>query len=116
MAATIPLTLDVRTTSRTIVESQPILQGVDETVVYDITTTTWGTPVGVPTLKVYDITGGRRVDVTGDVTTGACSAALAVISTSPIADLTKDKLYRVEVQFVVTPSTYEFYFEIQAEL
>ena len=116
MAAVTQLTLAARTVSRTIVEAQPIAQGADESVVYGVTTTAWGTPTIPVVAKIYRITGGTHVDVTATCMTGDASVLANVISVPLIHSLGKDQQYRVDVTFFCEPSTFEFYFLLSGEL
>ena len=46
------------------VQESPIVQGEDEIITYDLTTTPWGSSPTNVTVKVYDITDGAETDVT----------------------------------------------------
>lgn len=100
--------------SRQVNEGRQI-QGVDEKVVYSITTTPWGSgPINV-SVTVKDVT-ANLLDVTASVTTGSPSVSGDVVTLPKIQSLTVRHLYRVEVKFDVQGNTLEPYFEIQAEL
>lgn len=91
-------------------------QGVDEEIVYSVTTTQWGsTPTSI-SCKVYDITDGGRNDVTTTVMpTNSPSATGDVISLSILKLLTADKQYRVEVKFTSSGNVFEPYCIINAK-
>lgn len=89
-------------------------QGVDEQIIYTLTTTNFGsTPTGV-TMVVKD-TSDDDTDVTTDVTTGSTSVASDVITLKTIKSLTANHLYRVEVKFTSGSNIFEPYFYIKAE-
>lgn len=90
-------------------------QGNDETIIYSVTTTSWGsTPTNV-SVKAYDVTGGTRTDVTSTVLSGNATVVGDVITLPALTGLTAGKGYRVEVQFSTGGNTFEPYLEIQAE-
>ena len=77
-------------------------QGTEEIITYTLTVpTTWGTPTGTPTVKVYS--GATYTDVTATVMpTNSPTIASQVITLSPLKLLTVDVLYRVEILFTTT--------------
>lgn len=79
-------------------------QGVEEEVVYTLTVpSTWGTPTGTPTIKVYSFINGAYTDVTSTVIpTGSASIASQVITLPTIKAMTVDVTYRVEMKFSIT--------------
>lgn len=90
-------------------------QTTTEILVYKITTTNWVSSPTSPVVVVYDTT-DADTDVTSTVMpTNSPTAALDVITLSPLRALTKGHIYRVEVSFVVGSSTYEFYFRVLCE-
>ena len=94
-----------------------IKQGEDESLVYTITTTPWGSsPTGIA-VKGYEIAqNGQRTDVTSTIMpTGSASAAGDVITLPAITALTAGKNYRIEVKFTSGSNTFEPYFMIEAE-
>lgn len=90
-------------------------QGDSETIVYSITTTSWGSSPTDVVVKAYEVTGGTRTDVTDDVLSGSASVAGDVISLPAVTGLTAGKGYRIEVKFSSGGNTFEPYLEIQAE-
>lgn len=90
-------------------------QGNDETIIYSVTTTPWGsTPTNV-SVKAYDVTGGTRTDVTSTVLSGNATVVGNVITLPALTGLTAGKGYRVEVKFTSDGNTFEPYLEIEAE-
>ena len=100
--------------SREITEGRQ-LQGEDETVVYTLTTTPWGTSPSSESAKIFEIDGDTYTDKTSTNMTGAASAAGDIITLPGIHSLTAGTLYRVEVLFTCSGNTFEAYAEIQAE-
>ena len=91
------------------------LQGNDETRIYTITSTPFGsTPTNV-SVKAYDVTGGTRTDVTSTVLSGNATVVGDVITLPALTGLTAGKGYRVEVKFTSGGNTFEPYIEVQAE-
>ena len=90
-------------------------QGNDESIVYTLTTTSWGSSPTSVEVKAYDITGGNRTDVSDTVLTGSASTADDVITLPAVGGLTANHMYRIEVKFTSGGNVYEPYFEIEAE-
>lgn len=86
-------------------------QGAEERIAYTITTTPWGgTPTSV-SAKAFDVTAGKRTDVTSTVfPTNSPSVAGDVITLSLLRALTVGHRYRVEVQFTSAGNLLEPYF------
>ena len=101
-------------TVREIIES-PQPQGVDEEIVYTLTTTPWGSSPSASAVAVFDVTDGSREDVTGDVMTGSPSEAGDVVTLPTLKDLTAGKKYRVEIQFTSGGNIFEAFGIILAE-
>lgn len=100
--------------SREITEGRQV-QGADETVVYALTTTPWGTSPGSESAKIYEVDGDTYTDVTATKMSGSASAAADVITLPSIHDLIAGTLYRVEVKFTCGSNTFEAYAEIIGE-
>lgn len=91
-------------------------QGVDEHIAYALTTTPWGSSPANVLCKLYDIsTPGVRVDVSATNLTGAATVVGDVITTPLVYGLEADKLYRLEIQFVIDGNTLEAYMELVGE-
>lgn len=90
------------------------IQGIDEEIVYTITTTNWGGSPTSESMVVKDVTVDNGV-VTDEVTTGEMSVSGDVITLKTIKALTIEHRYRVEVQFTSGGSVFECYFHIRAE-
>jgi len=92
-----------------------LYQGVDEQIIYSVTTTAWGTsPASVET-KVYDISDGSRTDVTLTVMTGSATVTGDIISLPVLKLLTARSIYRVEVKFTAGGNVFEPYFVVIGE-
>ena len=91
------------TQTREILEG-PQEQGTEEIIIYTLTVpTTWGTPTGTPTVKVYSYVDQAYTDVTSTVMpTNSPSIASQVITLSPLKLLTTGVLYRVEILFATS--------------
>ena len=101
--------------SRTIQEGVQI-QGVDESILYTVTTTNWTNNPVNPVVVVYDTTDETSwVDVTATVTVGSPSVDGDVITLPAIEGLTAGVTYRVEVKFEAGGNVFETYFWIKAE-
>jgi hypothetical protein len=91
-------------------------QGTDERIAYAVTTTPWGSSPSNPVCKLYDITvAGTRTDVSTAKLTGSPTINGDVITTPLVYGLEADKLYRLEIQFVIGGNTLEAYMEIAGE-
>lgn len=101
-------------TSREVKEGR-LAQGVDERIAYTITTTPWGSSPSSPVVKLFDVVGTTRTDVSSTCLTGAASVAGDVVTTPTVHGLTDGHLYRLEVQFTISGNVFEAYAEIQAE-
>lgn len=100
--------------SREITEGRQ-LQGEDETVVYTLTTTPWGTSPSSESAKIWEVDGDTYTDKTSTNMTGSASATNDVITLPGVHSLTAGTLYRVEVLFTCSGNIFEAYAEIQAE-
>lgn len=99
--------------SRAIIEDVQ-KQGVDEEIVYTITTTPWGSSPTSPSAVVKDLSDDS--DVTSTVMpAGSASAAGDVITLPVLKSLTAGSRYRVEVKFTVSGNVLECWFEVRGE-
>lgn len=91
-------------------------QGAEERIAYTLTTTPWGsTPTGI-SAKAFDVTGGKRTDVTSTVfPTNTPSASGDIITLSLLRALTPGHSYRIEVQFTVAGNLFEPYFFVDCD-
>lgn len=90
-------------------------QGESEGLYYTITTTPWGTAPVVLGVVAKDMTAGGT-DVSATVLSGVSSVAGDVITLPKLQSLTKNRLYRVEVQFTTAEgNTLEAYFNVNAQ-
>lgn len=99
--------------SREVSEGQQI-QGVDEEIIYTITTTNWTSNPASPSMVVKDVTLDNGL-VTGDVTSGSMSVSADIITLKTIKSLVEAHRYRVEVKFSAGGNVFEPYFYIRAE-
>lgn len=90
------------------------LQGVDEQIVYTLTTTNWGSSPTSVSMVVKDES-SADTDVTSTVTSGSISVSGNVITLKTIKSLTVNHSYRVEVQFTSGSNVFEAFFRIKAE-
>ena len=103
------------TTIREIVES-PVEQGIDEEIIYTLTTTPYGSSPTSQSVAVYDITSGVYTDVTATVMpTNTPTVSNDIITLSPLKDLTAGSQYRVEVKFTSSGNIFEPYSIINAK-
>lgn len=95
-------------------------QGADESLVYTLTTTPWGSSPVSPTVVVWSLKpngadNDRDADVTSTVMSGSPSVNGDVITLPPLASLTAGKKYRVEIKFTCSGNTFEAYAIVKAE-
>ena len=90
-------------------------QGSDETIVYTLTTTPWGSSPGTTSAKIYEVDGDTYTDKTSTLMSGSASATNDVITLPAISGLTAGQLYRVEVLFTCSGNVFEAYAEIMGE-
>ena len=94
----------------------PLRQGEQESIVYELSTTPWGSSPGSVVVTAYEITEGAYTDVSATVLDpGGASVVGDKISLPALSSLTAGKLYRVEVKFTCGSNTFECYVEIEAE-
>lgn len=91
------------------------LQGIDEQIVYTLTTTPWGSSPTSVAVVVKDAS-NNNTDVTADVTSGSASVSGNIVTLPLIKGLTQGHLYRVEIKFTSGGNVFECYVHIKAEL
>ena len=92
------------------------LQGVDEELVYRLTTTPWGSTPTSPSVVVKDVNQGL-IDVTSTVMpSGSVSVSGDVMTLPTLKSLTENTLYRVEMKFTSGGSVFESYAFVRCEL
>ena len=92
------------------------IQGVDEQIAYQLTTTPWGS---APTAISVDVFSGlaHLTDVTSLVMpTGSAAAVGDVITLPVLKDLSRGELYRVRVTFTSGGSIRSAWFDVLAQL
>ena len=95
-------------------KEQNIVQGVDEEIIYTLTTTPWGsTPIGV-SVKAYSLT-VPYTDVSATVLSGSPSVSGDVITLPILESLTEGYRYRIEIKFTAGGNVFEAWFEVEAE-
>jgi hypothetical protein len=96
-----------------------VTQGADEKVAYYTDTTPWGgstlTPPTNPVVKLYDVTGGAKVDVTASKCQGAASISGIKVIYPLIQQLVVGNQYRVEVAFEIGGNSLEAFGKIVGE-
>lgn len=99
------------------VSQNPLIQGINEQIVYTVTTTPWGSNPSSVSAKVWDMPPAASVatDVTATVMPGAASPTGDVITLPALKSLTVGHVYRVEVRFTVNGNVEECYFDVTAE-
>jgi len=103
------------TISREVREGQ-LLQGADEKIVYQLTTTPWGSAPTSIVVKAWDVTGGDEDGRDLHSASQERRVQAGTLVTCPVMQsLTAGKLYRLEIQFVTGGNTLEAYAIIQAE-
>lgn len=90
-------------------------QGTDESIVYSITTTSWGSSPTNVIVKGYDVSTGGRDDVSTNILSGSASVSGDVITLPVIQSLLANKTYRIEIKFTSGGNTFEPYLLIQSE-
>lgn len=89
------------------------LQGTDEAIAYNVTTTPWGSSPTSIAVKAYELPG--LTDVSATVLAGSASATGDVITLPILSALTAGITYRVEVKFTCSGNIFEAYFFVEAE-
>jgi hypothetical protein len=98
------------------VTQNPLVQGVDETIAYTITTTPWGTAPTSVAVKAYKMTSPDvYTDVTSTVLSGTATVSGDIITLPALTALTLDNPYRVETKFTCSGNVFECYFVVTAE-
>ena len=90
-------------------------QGADETIVYTLTTTPWGSTPSSTAAKIYAVDGDTLTDKTTTQMTGATSVTGDIITLPTIKSLVAGTLYRVEIVFTCSGNVFEAFAELQAE-
>lgn len=89
-------------------------QGVEEEIVYTLTTTPWGsTPTSI-SVKAYSVTEVTSPPIYTDVTStvfpvNSPTALGDIITLSPCKAMTEDVLYRIEIKFTCSGNKFEPY-------
>ena len=90
-------------------------QGADETIVYTLTTTPWGSDPSSEAAKIYEVDGDTLTDKTTTQMSGSASATGDVITLPAVTALVAGTLYRIEVVFTCSGNVFEAFAELQAE-
>ncbi len=95
----------------------PVSQGVDEEIVYTVTTTAWGSNPSSVVVKVFDVSvASAKTDVTATVMpTGTASATGDLIALPTLKALTVGHSYRIEVKFESEGNIFEAFGIVNAE-
>ena len=97
------------------IKESPMPQGIDETIVYLLTTTPWASDPTSPSAKIYSFIDDAYTDVTSTNMSGTASATGDVITLPAVGSLVVDTRYRIEVQFTVSGNIFEPFAWIDAE-
>jgi len=89
--------------------------GADETIVYTLTTTPWGSSPSSPAAKIYEVAGDTYTDRTSALMTGTSSATGDVITLPAIHGCTAGTDYRVQIQFTISGNIESCFVELKAE-
>ena len=81
------------------IKENMIFQGEEESIVYSLTTTPWGTGPTTTQATIYTVVGDTYTNLTTTNMTGAASIVNDVITLPTIHSLTAGTLYRVQVWF-----------------
>lgn len=92
-----------------------LVQGEDEQIAYQVTTTPWGSNPSSASTKLYDITLNTRTDVTATKLSGSTTIDGDVVTTPYVLSLTAGHLYRLEIAFTCSGNIFECYVEIMGE-
>jgi len=92
-----------------------VFQGIDEEIVYQFTTTNWGSSPTSITAVAKDASDLSDVSATV-FPTNSPSASGDVISLSPLKALSADTKYRIEVKFTAGGNIFELYGFVTTEL
>lgn len=101
----------MNTQTRRIKES-PIVQGADERIAYQLTTTPWGSSPGTVSVVLKNAAG---TDVGATYLTGLPSVNGDVITTPVVHSLANDTQYRLEIKFICSGNTFEAWADIYGE-
>ncbi|MHC4363705.1 MAG: hypothetical protein ACYSTZ_12825 [Planctomycetota bacterium] len=89
--------------------------GEDETIVYTLTTTPWGSSPSSEAAKIYEVVGDALTDRTSVLMSGSAAAVNDVITLPAISGCTAGTDYRVEVKFTCAGNVFEAFAELKAE-
>jgi hypothetical protein len=89
--------------------------GEDETIVFTLTTTPWGSDPSAATAKIYEVVGDTLSNVTTACMAGGTTTSGDVITLPAISGCTAGTDYRVEILFVCAGNTFEAFAELKAE-
>ena len=102
------------TTIREVIEGEQV-QGIDETIVYTVTTTPWGSLPTAPDAAAFERVNGKWLDRTAAIMTGVATKSGDVITLPPIAGLAEGHVYRIIVGFTIDDNEFSCKFDIKAE-
>ena len=90
-------------------------QGADETIVYSLTTTPWGSTPSSTAAAIFTVVGDTYTNLTTTCMTGATSVTGDIITLPSIHTLAAGTQYRVEVLFTASGNIFEAVAMIKAE-
>jgi len=92
-----------------------IPQGEEESIVYTLTTTPWGSTPTSTAAAIFTVVGDTYTNLTTTCMTGSTSVTGDVITLPSIHSLTAGTLYRVEMLFTCSGNVFEAVALIKAE-
>ena len=90
-------------------------QGIDESVIYNVTTTPWGSSPTTCSMGVWERVTGVWTNCTTATTTGALSTFGDVITLPQILSLNEGHTYRVITEFITGGQSLSCYFDVFGE-
>ena len=90
-------------------------QGEDESVVYNLTTTPWGSTPTSTAAAIFTVVGDTYTNLTTTNMTGSTSVTGDIITLPAVHSLTAGTQYRVEVLFTCSGNVFEAVALIKAE-
>ena len=97
------------------IKENMIYQGADESIVYSLTTTPWGSTPSSTAAAIFTVVGDTYANLTTTNMTGSTSVTGDIITLPAIHSLTAGTQYRVEVLFTSSGNVFEAVALIKAE-
>ena len=97
------------------IKENMIFQGSDESIVYSLTTTPWGSTPTSTAAAIFTVVGDTYTNLTTTCMTGSTSVTGDIITLPSVHSLTAGTQYRVEVLFTSSGNIFEAVAMIKAE-